>query len=351
MSTRGTLDPFLKPVDPPSDRLEGEPRLDDEDRRAVFDRFNERESQTNKDENVSIIALNNLTIKGFLDKFLAATVIPSEKINIVNHIKDTARIEEGPAYFSLAHTSSLFGPSKGWDGRAETLDLEQNFHFYIGSIDLRTKGFQEVEVYDHGWWAAAVMTGDKYGVNKVVRQARQVQKEFEAFPGTNFNPYDTLDYDSYAVATFPLTREKLLWAMQHFQGFFEKLLGGEGVLKRHRGAKIGLGRSSKKAELKIYYPKVDETVLPPLEGYTRREQDYQEDLEDLLSDPSLGIDRKRRREVVDDFMEETGIAFPLESIEPFLKRQRPDEAAAFLLRRNGGDVEAAAQMLAKLRFY
>jgi hypothetical protein len=112
-----------------------------------------------------------------------------------------------------------------------------------------------------------------------------------------------------------------------------------------------LGIGQKKAQLKIYYPKVDETVLPPLEGYTRREQDYREDLEDLISDSALGIDRKRRREIIDGFMEETGIKFPSGSIEPFLKRQRPDEAAALLLRRNGGDVEAAAQMLAKLRFY
>jgi hypothetical protein len=351
MSTQGTLAPFLKPIDSlPSDRQEGDLGFDEEYRRFSFDGFNERVSQTNKDEDVSIIALNNLTFQGFLDKFLAATVIPSEKINIVDYSKDTARIEEGRAYFSLGHTS-LLGPSKGWDGRLETLNLEQNFHFYIGSIDLRTKGFQEVEVYDHGWWAAAVMTGDKYGANKVFRQSTLVQREFVYFPGTNFSSYDNLNYDSYARVTLPLTRQNLLRAMQHFKGFFEKLLGGEGVIKRHLGAKMSLGRSSKKAELKIYYPKVDDAVLPPLEGYTRRQQDFQEDLEDLLDDPALGVDRKRRRKAIDDFMEETGIAFPLESIEPFLKRQRSDETAALLLRRNGGDVEAAAQMLAKLRFY
>jgi hypothetical protein len=122
MSTRGTLDPFLKTVDPPSGRQEGDLGLDEEDRRAVFDRFNERESQTNKDEDVSIIALSDLTIKGFLDKFLAATVIPSEKINIVDYSKDTARIEEGRAYFSLGHSSLLYG-------RPENLHLVQKLSF------------------------------------------------------------------------------------------------------------------------------------------------------------------------------------------------------------------------------
>jgi hypothetical protein len=200
-----------------------------------------------------------------------------------------------------------------------------------------------------------VMFGYKYGVNRVVRQSKLVQREFVYFPGTNFNRYDTLNYDSYAVATLPLTRRHLLWAMQHFKGFFEKLLGGEGVLNAHRGAKIVLGRSSKKAELKIYYPKVDETVLPAPIGYTRR--NYEEGLELAFEDPLLGygVDPGQVPTVIERHISKKRPYFPEEDIEEALerarKRQRPDEAAALLLKRNGGNVEAAAQMLAKLRFY
>jgi hypothetical protein len=339
MSTRGPLDPFLKPVDPFLADGKRRRKISPWERRWFFKTLLEKESQPKIDERVAIITLNDLTAKGFIDKFLAATITPIEKTNLVTQGINTRELQEGPAYCSLVYLQTYKAMPYGEA-------MREQFRFEIRSSDSQKK-YSKYSDEDSSWAGFADIWQDNSvrGGSSLHGKARALHEEFETFGETDTQLGSGGEWVS--VTTFPLTRRNLSQAMQHFKRFFENLLKDD--------AKMRLGKGQRKAQLKIYYPEVDETELPTLIGNTRR--NYERGLESAFEDPLLGygVDPGQVPAIIERRIRKRRLYFPDEDIEEALerarKRQRPDEAAALLLRRNGGDVEAAAQMLAKLRFY
>lgn len=293
------------------------------DREGVFRRLNERESK--KNENVAMVPMERYDFTEFLKRFLFAISTNVENITLVlrkfNPLWfDTPTFEHRKIDFEQA---VHFGVN--FSRPFEELGNDYVFNFFVG-----VKKFESV------FWRLRVKKDD---MDETV--SRNVTKEFSGhqkdWPGSYF-------YD----ARFFLSKSNFLSAIEKFKTFFQ-------VMKDHDPRPQRYSSSYEDARLKIYYVEADETVLPPLIGYTRR--DYDEGLKELLRDPIMGqdVDTERATEIVEEFKREKRTRFQDQDIRDAMeraqKRQRTEEEeAALLLLRNGGDMEAAAQMLAKIRF-
>jgi hypothetical protein len=157
---------------------------------------------------------------------------------------------------------------------------------------------------------------------------------------TEFEPYKGISRDGSFNANLQLklTKNNLLSALNEFKYFFMFMKN-----KDPNPAQSSLNWKS--PVLKIsYYEDVE--IDPYLFQLMRRKQDVLEDLESGFKD--FIPDETERKRKIDEAMEQLDWKISKESIDPFLKRQR--RAAAKLLQHHNGDVEAAAQMLAKIHF-
>jgi hypothetical protein len=286
------------------------------DREGFFRRLNERESK--KNENVAMVSMNS-PFNTFLKTFLVAISTAVEKITFVE--SQLLRNRSRGLEFEDFERDETFGVAFNQLGVFR--DSYHELYFFVGRSS-----------WDQIKWLVN-FAGDETVLLNLKKEFQEFQRE------------DLFLFNSEAI--FPLSKSNFFSATQKFKTFFQ-------VMKDHNPYTFKSNSAFRDPRLKIYYPEADETVLPPLIGYTSR--DYDEDLKELLRDPIMAqdVDPELASEIVEGFKREKRIRFPDEDIKEAMeraqKRQRTEEEmeAALLLLRNGGDMEAAAQMLAKIRF-
>jgi hypothetical protein len=286
------------------------------DREGFFRRLNERESK--KNENVAMVSMNS-PFNTFLKTFLVAISTAVEKITFVE--SQLLRNRSRGLEFEDFERDETFGVAFNQLGVFR--DSYHELYFFVGRSSR-----------DQIKWLVN-FAGDETVLLNLKKEFQEFQRE------------DLFLFNSEAI--FPLSKSNFFFATRKFKTFFQ-------VMKDHNPYTFKSNSAFRDPRLKIYYPEADETVLPPLIGYTSR--DYDEDLKQVLGDSIMGqdVDTELASEIVEKFKREKRIRFPDEDIEEAmeraLKRQRTEEEmeAALLFLRNGGDMEAAAQMLARIRF-
>lgn len=242
---------------------------------------------------------------------------------------------------------------------------ETNLEFSIGVFDVK-RGYKTEDMAYSIWFTiepalppydvsrVPTLTWEYFETdfNRIQPFIPQLQKEFQPITNDEVIPKGLQFRIRHSEK---LTKNNFLSALEKFPTFFMYL---KDINPNPRELKKFVYPSTMLEVypvIKIHYPEKHK-LLPHLKQMQRRQRDVYENLLDrdpLDVDPDKDATDADRKREMDEFVKERkrryGIGGELsESIQPFLKHQRT--AAARLLQRHQGDVEAAAHMLAKMKF-